>query len=177
MRQTLDADLILTTAFTLSRCASAKKKFVRKQKEQVIRPVVYTEETTVREYTNKYYYQQHFTYWKTWHEELMNYLGRNSKRESRSMNELLSNLVDMRNLLNEPKRSELDVHIQELEKISKSLEEGRRGINLRMELEKRKRLIASDFHYDKVRESVIADEILPPPAADIPPVASPANPA
>lgn len=175
MKKFIAAALVASTAFAFTGCATAKKKFVRKQKEQIIRPVVYTEETTVREYTNKYYYQQHFTYWKTWHEELLNYLGRNSKRESRSISEMLSNLVDMRDLLNDPERSALDVHIQEIEKISQSLEDGVRGVTLRSRIEKLKSMIASDFYYEKVKNSVIPDDILPPPAPDAPPAASPST--
>jgi len=126
----------------------------------VIRPVIYTQSEYQKEFTNKYYYQNHFTYWKTWHEELMTYLGRNAKRESRSLNEIISNLTDMRDLLIEPKRSELDAYIEELKKIVESIKNGKRGFAERGSLDRIRRQIAGDFYYEKVKDSIMPDDIL-----------------
>jgi len=163
MKKATATIVMVAIAFAFTGCATAKKKFIRKKDQKIIRPVVYTQEEYQKEFTNKYYYQSHFTYWKIWHEELLSYLGKNQKRQERSINEILSNLTDMRSLLSEPKHSELDAHIQELEQVSERIQAGRRGITERSRLEGIKRLIANNFYYEKVADSVLPDQVLPPP--------------
>ena len=158
----------------LAGCASAKKKFMRKGEERVIRPVVFTEEGYSKEFSNKYYYGTHFTNWKTWQDELINYWGKNAKRERRSADEIISNLESMRDLLREPKKSELDAQIDVAKQIRSTIVEDRRSGALRSEAEKLKRVINSNFYYDKVKEFVIPDDIAltPPAGSTTAPVAS-----
>lgn len=156
--------VVVTLALSMGGCATAKKKFIRKKKEEVVRPVVFTEQAFVKEYTNKFYYIKHFNNWKTWNDELIDYLGRNAKRERRSFDEMISNLTSMLNYLKEPKRAELEAEIEKVNQLKDRLGAftGRGAdLSVRSDLESMRRTIYAKFDYEGVKEFVIPDEAAP----------------
>ena len=151
--------MLVVTAGLMSGCATAKKKFIRKRKHQVVRPVVYTEQEYVQQYSNKYRYETHFTYWKTWHSEFLKYLGENAKRERRSAEEAISHLEEMMRYLKEPKHSELAGHIEELKQLKIMIERTGNPVGLTHKLERLGRVIESKFYYKKINQYLILDKI------------------
>lgn len=162
MRQLLVWVVTVMLLASVSGCAAAKKKFIRKRKPPAVRPVVFTEEKHVPEYSQKYYYTTHFTYWKTWHGDLLNYLGQNAKRVSRASEEALNHLEEMHRYLREPKKSELRKEIDVFKGLTERIRSGashQGTAGLRQKLERSQRVINSGFYYDKVKPFIVPDKI------------------
>ncbi len=154
--------LLVFILLPLTGCQTLKKKFVRRKPAQVIRPVVFHGEADMRQYSNKYYYQLHFTQWRSWHQEILNNLGGNAKMVERAFDEAVGHLGEMTHYLEEPKRADLQERIDELNKIHATVEaRGMKpaGTNIRVALEKSLRLITAGFYYDKVAEHVTPDVV------------------
>ncbi len=145
----------------LAGCASMKQKFIRKPKERVVQPVVYTQDKYVKQYSHKYYYTTHFSNWRTWQDELLNSMGTNAKRQERAIQEVLQNLVAMQKYLNDPKKSELGVQIAEVQEAEAAMESGKNAsdASVRLQLERTRRIINSGFYFDKVKDSIVPDEV------------------
>lgn len=146
-------------------CASVQKKFTRKRKEPTRIPqVVYIDDGQYhKKFSNDYYYKTHYTMWKTWHDELLVNLDGNAKKTERSAGEAYNHLDQMSHYLNEQKRAELKPLLDDMRRIKERFEGGGYGDSerggLRSELEKIKRLIANDFYYNKVKDSVPQDRV------------------
>jgi len=154
--------LLVFMATPLAGCQTLKKKFVRKKPAAVIRPVVFHGEADTRQYSNKYYYQLHFTQWRSWHQEILNNLGGNTKKVERAFEEAVGHLGEMTHYLKEPKKTDLQEKIDDLKEIYATVEaRGMRpqGTNIRVALEKSLRLITGGFYYDKVADHVKPDVI------------------
>ena len=95
--------LIATMVATLSGCATVKKKFKRRKKQEITRPVVYTEKEFIKPYSNAYYYASHFNMWKVWQEELIKFLDGTAKKRKRAGVEVKNHLADMKSYLVEEK--------------------------------------------------------------------------
>ena len=86
----LSLAVISVLLLSLSGCAALKKKFTRKKKKTET-PVFYH----VRKYDVKPsidLYEKHYIFWINWHRELVMELGENFKSDTRSIQELRSNL-------------------------------------------------------------------------------------
>ncbi len=156
-------------------CATVQKKFTRKKKEPAHIPsVIYfsaeggsasggQEGPYQKKYSNAYYYKTHFTMWKSWQDELLLGWGGNNKKWARSAQEAYSHLTEMNRYLVPAKQSQLRPQLDSLSQIMRKIDSGSYAKSeeggLRTELEKIKRLVAADFYYDKVKGSVLADDV------------------
>lgn len=161
-KKAISSLLIVLVSASFAGCATAKKKFIRKRKEPEVRPVVYTQDKFVQQFSNKYHYTTHFTYWKTWHGELINYLSGNAKRARRAGDEAVSHLQGMQRYLIEPKRTELGSQIDDLKAAVRAMDAGgtqgdKSGLQQR--LEKSMRIINSSFYYKKVMPFILPDAV------------------
>jgi len=144
----------------LAGCADFRKKFVRKKKAEVKVPRYYRMEDynivpSVELYT------KHYVYWRSWHRELMEILGQNSKKEKRCISEMIGNLNDMKTMLIDEKGDKLEEHIKELRNIENEMKKGTLSLavitRIRRVLEKELMLIKIEFSYKKI-ESFIRSE-------------------
>ena len=89
-----------------SGCASVQKKFTRKKVEptHVAAVMTFEEGAYQKKFSNDYYYKTHFTMWQSWHEELLNQLGGNSKKVARCAQEAAGHLTEMRRYLTPEKQ-------------------------------------------------------------------------
>jgi hypothetical protein len=139
-------------------CATAKKKFIRKRAEPVVRPVVYTQDEDFRQYSNKYHYTTHFTYWKTWHSEFLATLGENAKREERAAEEAIGHLEGMSHYLLEPKKGELEAQIAILRQVLSGLRT-RGSQTFVSKLERVYRVVNTNFSYERVKAFIAPDDV------------------
>ena len=148
----------------LTGCATVQKKFVRKKNEPAHIPsVIYFQEGPYqKKYSNAYYYKTHFTMWKSWQGELLLQWGGNNRKVARCAQEAYSHLTEMSRYLVPEKQTELQPELDSMSRIMKRIDSGSYAESekggLRTELEKIKRLVANNFYYDKVKDSVLADE-------------------
>ena len=151
----------LMSISALAGCATMKKKFIRKKPERQVRPVIYTEEKFVKQYSNKYYYTTHFNNWKTWQDELLNSMTANDKRDERAMQEVLINLEKMQNYLAEPKKTELSRQAADVHKAADAMEAGGSlsDASIRLKLERTRRIINGGFYTDKVKDFIVPDTV------------------
>src|SRR3989338_2522635 len=109
--------LFLIALFCFTGCASVQKKFTRKKPEKRIPAVVYFQEGPYqKKYSNEYYYKSHYTYWKSWHGDLIDSFGGNHKKVKRSAEEALNHLVQMSQYLKPEKQQELNSSLDSLKK-------------------------------------------------------------
>lgn len=152
--------LALTTG-----CATVQKKFTRKKKTpKHIPAVIYMEEPGAfqKKYSNDYYYRTHYTLWKSWHDDLMKQLGGNRKKTARNAQEALNHLLDLPELLQEDKRKGLEDEIVRLRGLVQKIETGyidSEAGPVRVELEGIRRRISNDYYYEKIKDSLLADEV------------------
>ena len=147
-------------------CETVQKKFTRKPKEPRHKPAtVYIDQggPYQKKYSNEYYYKTHFTFWTSWHEELLGDLDGNQKKMQRSAGETWNHLTEMSKYLRPEKQTELKPLMDDFEKIYRKIEKGNFRASdqpmFRSELEKIGRIIASNFYYDKVKDSLIPDAV------------------
>ncbi len=165
MRKFIGITLIAVLVLSTAGCASFQKKFTRKKKEpkHVATAIYLQEENYQKKYSNEYYYKTHFTYWQTWHSDLLNQLGGNSKKVSRCVQEALSNLVEMKRYLKPEKQAPLEEQIQSLSDIAKKLDSGYYSKSsegsVRSELEKIQRIVNNNFYFNKVKEDLVPDTV------------------
>lgn len=153
--------MILVFMFELTGCEAIQQKFTRKKKRKPIRPVFYQEgEGETRPHLELY--MMHYTYWKTWQEDLIANAGENSKRDKLASEEILGNLKDMRKHLVDEKGKELDAYIEEIEGITDKITKGIAGqttqiATLKRRLSNIRARIVRKFYYKKVRDYIKAD--------------------
>jgi hypothetical protein len=149
----------------MSGCASVEKKFIRKKKVPAHIPaVVYIEQGPYqKKYSSEYYYKSHFTYWKSWQEELVNNLGANQKKVSRCAEEAWNHLTEMNKYLVPAKQAELAPNLESLGQIAAKISGGNYSRSekgdLRAELEKIQRIVSNNFYYDKVKNDLVPDNV------------------
>lgn len=170
--------VLLALAVDLTGCASVQKKFTRKKKEprHVAKAIAFEEGQYQRKFSNEYYYKMHFTYWKAWHGEWIDGLSGNRKRSARNAQEALSHLEQMADYLVPEKAQELDEPLVLLGRLKDQIETGQTsGVGtLRVELERWRRILSSNFYYDKIKDHVLPDTVDLGEAAVSPPAAAPA---
>lgn len=157
--------IVAAAVLTSAGCASVQKKFTRKKKEPSRIPqVVFIDEGAYqKKFSNDYYYKTHYSMWKTWHDELILNLDGNRKKTERCAIEAYSHLDQMSRYLDEEKKAELKPMLADMRRIMDRFTGGGYGdserAGLRSELEKIKRLIANDFYYNKVKDSVPQERV------------------
>ena len=165
MRKWVGVFLAFILMMNAAGCASVQKKFTRKKKVPSHTPaVVYLQEGPYqKKYSNDYYYKTHFTFWKSWQDELINQLGGNHKKVSRAAEEALGHLQELNHYLTPAKQEELKSQVESLAKItqrfkSSGYSDSEQG-GIRVELEKIHRIVSNQFYYDKVKNDLLPDTI------------------
>lgn len=162
MKRPLAIVLALLLVMGLTGCEAVQRKFTRKKKREPVRPVFYEEGMGAQTRPNIELYMMHYTYWKTWHDELIEEAGVNAKRDRLASGEVISNLTDMRKRLVDEKAGELQGYIDQTAKITAELTRGKattmRLGYLKQRLDKIGTRIARHFYYKKVREYIKPDK-------------------
>ena len=146
-------------------CASVQKKFTRKKKEpkHVAAAVYFEEGPYQKKYSNVYYYKMHYTMWKSWQDDLINGIGGNRKKTSRNAEESLNHLTELSHYLMPEKKKELEPILQDLTRLVKKIDLGAysnsENADLRVELQKIKRLVGNNFYFDKVSNEIFPDTV------------------
>ncbi len=165
MRRSVIMFAVFLVCAELLGCATVQKKFTRKKKEPAhTAAVIYTEEGPYqKKYSNDYYYKIHFTQWKSWHSDLIDDLGGNSKKLERDADEAVNHLEGMNKYLGSPKQQELKPHLEALKAIVEKLESGHYAGSaengMRAELETIRRNVANNFYYTRVKNDLISDTV------------------
>ncbi|MFA6141697.1 MAG: hypothetical protein WC738_00175 [Candidatus Omnitrophota bacterium] len=155
MRRTISWILVFFMLANLTGCEALSKKFRRKPKKTVKAPRLYQ----VKKYEKKptpELYKKHYAYWESWQSELIQVLGQNRKKDLLCIDQIISNLQDMQNMLVPEKGKEMESHIQRLITvkgtiINTELTKANAGYVLRI-LEREDRLITKCFAYRKVKD-------------------------
>jgi hypothetical protein len=142
-------------------CGSFRKKFQRKKKEEKSKPYFYRE----KEYDIKpsiTLYTKHYQYWKSWHREILENLGQNTKKDQRCVEEMIGNLMDMKSMLDDEPGDKLQAHIDKLWDVQTDMRKNMlmsttEETRIRRTLEKEFTLIKRDFSYNKVRAQIRPD--------------------
>jgi hypothetical protein len=156
--------ILLVTSYsllvTLVGCEAFVRKFTRKpkkenmpQEEMVIAP----EEYKAPVMTKEEQYREHFLYWKSWQDELIESLSSNtnSKKQLSCVNEAIKNLEQIRILLKAEKQKKLDIWINQLKNLRDALSSNIYGTSIdrnRLSAERIRRNIMQDFSYPKVKD-------------------------
>ena len=146
--------VIAFAAVSMTGCDSVQRKFTRKKKAAAKVPRIYQ----VKKYEKKptpELYKKHYSYWQAWNGELLQVLGDNHKKDKRCIDEIITNLKDMQNILVADKGKELDPHIARLEDVRdiiyrESLTQANK-FSIMGTLEREDRYVKREFHYDKVK--------------------------
>jgi hypothetical protein len=153
---------VIGSIFLITGCADLRQKFIPKKKEDESSTMHYY---AVREYDIKpslELYTKRYVYWKNWQKEILDVIdNRNHKKIVVALEQAVSNLIDMRNMLVEKKAAELQTYIDEMTDIEMSVKEQRmtRGtkVRIRRKLESLGKQIKRHFSYNKVG-GYIADD-------------------
>ncbi len=157
--------LLVVFVAGLAGCATVQKKFTRKKRTPKHTPasIYFQEGPYQKKFSNDYYYKTHYTFWRTWQDELITQLGGNQKKVARSAQEALGHLTEMNRYLAPEKQAELKPQLDDLTRITRNIEG--RGLSdseigsVRVELEKIKRIVSNGFYYDKVKDQLLPDTI------------------
>lgn len=160
MKRIISAALILSLTIGTTGCETIQRKFTRKKKRKILTPRFYQEGLEDTR-SNLELYIMHYTYWKTWQDELITNSGKNAKRDTMASNELIGHLNDMKRYLVEEKSKELDSYLEQIKKIINEISKG--GLTtMRLELHKQrlgniKGRIMRKFYYKKIKDYIKPD--------------------
>ena len=142
-----------------SGCADLRSKFIPKKKDDKLQAKHYY---AVREYDvkpNIELYTKRYIYWKNWQKEIMDVIGdKNQKKLIVAIEQAISNLMDMRDMLIDEKGDKLQVYIDEMEGIEKRVKKQRltpgNQVRIRRRLETLGKQIKVGFSYNKVKDDL-----------------------
>ncbi len=134
-----------------------KRKFVRKKKQVTVeQPVLVLQSEMEATQPPEVRYQAHFVYWKSWHTELIDYLGEVRKRDLRYLNGTIGELRAMAELISGPPADRLRKILTELSEMeeawNKAPASSKPSATDRTRLEKLRREIDKNLHYSKVKQ-------------------------
>ena len=147
---------------SISGCETFKKKFTRKQSGKKVSPVLVPRE--YRGYPNDVLYSNHFNYWRTWTEDLINCLDTkaSNKREKLAAARAVEDLERMQDLLTGEKKDELAKYIKFYEGLQRTIELGQPNDNVASgmsnDLDSRRRVIMRKFEPKAVKDYILKDE-------------------
>jgi hypothetical protein len=155
MRRILAILMVFFLLANLAGCEPLRKKFIRKKKEPVKMPRIYQLKKYEKKPTPELY-QKHYAFWMTWQSELIKVLGENHKKDMRCIEEIISNLKDMQNILIQEKADKLQPHIDKLAKVkdvifNEELTQANKDY-VKRTLERIERAIKREFTYKKVKD-------------------------
>ena len=152
--------LFIFSVSNLTGCANLKKKFTRKKKKKDELPMYYN----VKEYDIKpslELYTKHYIYWKNWNRDLLDNLGKNSKKDRENVNQVIGELVAMRAMLNPPKYDDMQKHLDRMHEIKSFLLQGRKDATtmarIRRMVEIEQRNVKLEFSYNKIGSFIASD--------------------
>jgi hypothetical protein len=155
--------LVFILASGLCGCESLKKKFIRKTPPKKITPVLMPQDYK-NVYPNDVLYNNHFTYWRTWTEDLMDCLKMkgSNKREVLASTRAVEDLQRMQDLLKSPKKEELDKYIKFYQSVQRKVELGQptdvQAAKMVNDLESRRRVIIRLFDTKEVKPFILQEE-------------------
>ena len=143
-------------------CEAFTRKFTRKSKksDQPVEMVLAPEEYKGPNMTKEELYRQHFLYWKSWQDELINALvSKSSQKKKIDCNqEALKHLVNMKMMLVAGAQKNIDTYITKLNDLLSSLKSDLYGTNderNRLTAERIKSEIDKKFVYPKIKNYLI----------------------
>ena len=144
-------------------CASSqfdqlKRKLIRQKKEK-IKPVQFLEEPVRRK--NREYYEEHILYFKTWNDTLIEFLGKNRKREVQSAREAERHLSQLPKYLEPEYADKLQAIVLDYETLvaplkMKSLPTSRNSI-VAQELNRLQLRVHRNFSFKEVKDHLLPD--------------------
>lgn len=152
---------LLFFATALSGCAELKDKFVRKKKEDPHAKSYYA----VRKYDvhpTLELYTKRYVFWKNWHREVLDVIDHdNQKKVKVAIEQEISNLMDMQNMLVDEKADAMQKPIDEMIEVERTIKTNGvtsgNKVRIRRSLENLGKEIKRDFTYTKMR-GFIADD-------------------
>ncbi len=167
MRKICTFVMIIFIAVGLSGCDALQRKFTRKKKETKPIPRLYQ----IKKYDIKpsaELYSKHYAYWRSWLSELIQSLGQNQKHDVRCVNEALSQLHDMRNILVREKADGLTKHMKRIEGIRATIVREKldqfNSNQVLIDLEREDRAIGRDFDVSRIKKYIKESFDEAPPA-------------
>lgn len=155
MRKTVSVILAFFILLNLAGCEPLRRKFTRKKKETVKMPHIYQVQKYVKKPSPELY-KKHYVYWMSFHSELEKVLGQSHKKDLMCIEQIISNLQDMQNILVPEKGAELKPHIAKLiaikDVIAKEELSQFNKDRIRSTLEHEERFIKRQFVYKKVKD-------------------------
>jgi len=140
-------------------CSSAwRKKFVRKKKKEKPAQVFVYEPQEYQSESYSVVYKRSFLFWKAWQQELIYKLGNSRISDTRTFQEALKNLGEMKACLIEQKAAELQGYINKLEKFFKEYKSRTissvQARQMRRDLDRLMLRIDKAFRYTKAMEFI-----------------------
>ncbi|MBI5145391.1 MAG: hypothetical protein HZA27_04315 [Candidatus Omnitrophica bacterium] len=156
--------ILLVTSYsllvTLIGCDAFVRKFTRKpkkeqipQEEMVVAPVEYE----VPIMTKEEMYRQHFLYWKSWHDELIQALSpnQNQKKKIDCAEQAITNLERLYLMLDEQRQAKLDIYLNQFKELKDAVSKDIYGQRVSFEhatAEQIKTNILRHFSYQKIKD-------------------------
>jgi hypothetical protein len=142
-------------------CEAFVRKFTRKPKKENLpqeEMVLVPEEYKGSQMSREELYRQHFLFWKSWQDELINALSQklSQKRRIGCTEEALKNLTELKGLLNPEQNKKLDIYIESLRELRDLIAQDPYSNNAATNSQKAERLkrnILRDFSYSKIKDS------------------------
>ncbi len=153
--------VIFVLCINILGCSTLREKFVRKKEPEEVKPIV-----NIEEYSNKIntkeLYKKHFVFWKYWHEELINVLGGNKKKQKQCYNEILAELKAMASYLQQQKAEILQGYIKEIEELENDVNSPVLSQvevhRIKIALKQYKRIIDNEFSLYKVKDWILESQ-------------------
>jgi hypothetical protein len=144
-------------------CEAFVRKFTRKPKKDNLQReemVLVPQEYKKPQLTKEEEYRQYLLYWKSWQDELIESLSgsTNHKKQVGCVNEALSNLAQLRSLLNAEKQKKLDVYMTKLKELQDSIVKDiycKSSSRHHYSAERIKMNILRQFSYPQIKDSLI----------------------
>jgi hypothetical protein len=158
MKKILSVLLFCFLLLDMLGCEAFTRKFTRKSKKSnaAVEMVLVPQEYTGPNMSKEELYRQHYTYWSSWQEELINALTQKAslKKKVDCVQEALKNLVNMKLMLVVEAQKNFDVQIAKLTDLLADIKSDVYGANNSRNLRVAERIKASvheGFIYPKIR--------------------------
>lgn len=153
--------ILVAVTLALSGCAQMKDKFIRKPKEKK-RIQRYRAVKTYDIHPSLELYTKRYVFWKNWHREILAVLrDANHKKKVVAIEQEVSNLMDMRNMLTDEKSDQLQELIDKMSEVETVIKKERitqgNETRVRKKLESLGRKIKADFSYRKMKGFIRSD--------------------
>jgi len=152
--------ICLVFIFTLIGCEAFVRKFTRKSKKDKFSRedmVMVPQEYKGPQLSKEEQYRQYYLYWRSWTDELINYLDKNGnhKKQTDCAEEVIKNLVNIRALLKDEKQNRIDFYIKQFSALRDAILKDIYGNSVnfnRQSAERIKRNFLREFSYNKIKD-------------------------